>query len=97
MQKIRAETRELHQRTEDLFVKVIFKGLAGSPYITQYYLFSLGAVISAYQKLCDFLISHLYATCFGKMSGLRYSKYRNLLKIQREQAEELKKSMKTEV
>jgi hypothetical protein len=48
-------------------------------------------VISAYNKMVDFLISHLYSTCFLKMDDIRYGRCRDNLKGQKEMATEISK------
>ena len=53
--------------------------------------------ISAYQKLCDFLISHLYTTCFLKMDDTRYGRCRDNLKGQREMVKLMSRKVRVEV
>jgi hypothetical protein len=46
-------------------------------------------VIAGFQKMCDFLISHLYATCFLKMDDVRYGRCRDNIKGQKEMTSEI--------
>ena len=54
-------------------------------------------IISAYQKLCDFLVSNLYATCFNKMDDIRYGRCKDNLRGQKDMAGEMSKNLRTEV
>ena len=58
---------------------------------------SLTSVISAYQKMCDYLQSHLYTKYFLKMDDVRYGRCRDNLKGQREMGAELSKNVQKEV
>ncbi len=58
---------------------------------------SLSSIVSAYIKMCDFLLNHLYATYFLKMDDNRYSRCRDNLQGQREMATEVSKNVQKEV
>ena len=58
---------------------------------------SLTVVVSAYIKICDFLLHHLYSTYFLKMEDNRYGRCRDNLQGQREMAGELSKNVQKAV
>ena len=54
-------------------------------------------VISAYQKLCDYLQSHLYSKYFLNMDDIRYGRCQDNLKGQKEMGAELAKNVQKEI